>query len=177
MKRDYEDGVQTEVKYFVGSEVEKTPAYGMLTLFVTGVQPVEEILKVYKNNQCEHIFFGANHSFNPGVNFPEDADAWDEWENMIVPLLKEGILCSLDLPLSHAEALLESGMIEKDNFIPQIRIPLPYIKLFNYNTMIKLDDKDFKATNPGVWCHSLHDLMDREKFTDWSKYGLDKVIE
>ena len=40
-----------------------------------------------------------------------------------------------------------------------------------------IDDKDFDATNPGVWCHSLHDLMDREKFTDWGKYGLDKVLE
>jgi len=91
--------------------------------------------------------------------------------------LDKGILCSLDLPYSHAEALLESRMIECDNFIPQIRIPLPYIKQYNYNTMIKLDDKDFNATNPGVWCHSLHDLMDRNKFTDWTKYGLDKVIE
>ena len=177
MKRDYENGVQTDIKYFVGVEVEKTPAHGMRTLFVTGVQPVDEIEFWYEKEQCEHIFFGANHSFKPGVNFPKDADAWDEWEDMIDYFLKKDILCSLDLPLSHAEALLESAMIESDFFIPQIRIPLPYIKQYNYNTMIKLDDKDFKATNPGVWCHSLHDLMDRNKFTDWSKYGLDKVIE
>ena len=177
MKRDYEEGVQTDVKYFVGVEVEKTPAYGLRTLFVTGVQPVDEIEYWYEKEQCEHIFFGANHSFNPGVNFPKDADAWEEWEAMICYFLDKDILCSLDLPLSHAEALLESRMIESDFFIPQIRIPLPYIKQYNYNTMIKLDDKDFKATNPGVWCHSLHDLMDRNKFTDWSKYGLDKVIE
>jgi hypothetical protein len=96
---------------------------------------------------------------------------------MIMAFLKKDILCSLDLPLSHAEALLESGMIENDFFIPQIRIPLPYVKLYNYNTMLKIDDKDFKATNPGVWCHSLHDLMDRNKFTDWSKYGLDKILK
>ena len=43
--------------------------------------------------------------------------------------------------------------------------------------MLKIDDKDFKATNPGVWTHSLHDLMDRETFTDWTKYQLDKVIK
>ena len=110
-------------------------------------------------------------------NFPKDADAWEEWEAMICYFLDKDILCSLDLPLSHAEALLESRMIENDFFIPQIRIPLPYIKQYNYNTMIKLDDKDFKATNPGVWCHSLHDLMDRNKFTDWTKYGLDKVLK
>ena len=177
MKRDYEDGVQTDVKYFVGVEVEKTPALGMRTLFVTGVQPVDEIEFWYEKEQCEHIFFGANHSFHPGVNFPKDADAWEEWDDMIMHFLEKGILCSLDLPYSHAEALLESILIEQNNFIPQIRIPLPYIEQYNYNTMIKLDDKDFNATNPGVWCHRLHNLMDDEKFTDWSKYGLDKVIE
>jgi len=177
MKRDYETGVAEDIIFFTGVEVEKTPAFGLKTLFVTGVQPCDVIQKHYDEEQCEHIFFGANHSFSPGVNFPQDADQWDPWENIIMPFLDKGILCSLDLPYSHAEALLESGMIEKDNFIPQIRIPLPYIKQYNYNTMIKLDDKDFNATNPGVWCHSLHDLMDREKFTNWSKYGLDKVLK
>ena len=177
MKRDYETGEAEDIIFFTGVEVEKTPALGMKTLFVTGIQSFHDIMEFYNREGCEHIFFGANHSFNPGTNFPQDADAWDLWEHMIMAFLKKDILCSLDLPLSHAEALLESGMIEKDNFIPQIRIPLPYIKLYNYNTMIKLDDKDFNATNPGVWCHSLHDLMDREKFTDWHKYGLDKVLK
>jgi hypothetical protein len=95
---------------------------------------------------------------------------------MITPFLREGILCSLDIPLSAIEEFHDGGLCEHNNFIPQIRVPIPYIKLWNYNTMIKIDDKDFKATNPGVWCHSLHALMDREKFTDWSKYGLDKVL-
>ena len=33
------------------------------------------------------------------------------------------------------------------------------------------------ATNPGVWVHALHDLMRRSKFTDWSQYEKDQVIE
>lgn len=172
MKRDYETGTADDIIFFTGVEVEKTPAFGLKTLFVTGVQDVTEIEHRYVHNQCEHIFFGANHSFNPFKN-----DEWDAWEFMIMAFLDNDILCSLDLPLSHAEASLECGMVERENFIPQIRIPLPYAKLWNYNTMLKIDDKDFKATNPGVWCHSLHDLMDREKFTDWSKYGLDKVLK
>jgi hypothetical protein len=91
--------------------------------------------------------------------------------------MKSGKLCSLDIPISLAEAFLESPLIEYENFIPQLRIPLPYVKQWNYNTMLKIDDKGFKATNPGVWCHSLHDLMDRDKFTDWTKYGLDKPVK
>ena len=175
MKRDYESGVSDTPIFFTGVEVEKTPAFGMDTLFVTGVQPCHEIQE--RLGDRTHIFFGANHSFNPGTNFPKDADEWTPWENMITAFLTSGKLCSLDIPITLAEAFLESGLTEYDNFIPQLRIPVPYAKLWNYNTMLKIDDKDFKASNPGVWCHSLHDLMDREKFTDWGKYGLDKVIK
>jgi hypothetical protein len=58
-----------------------------------------------------------------------------------------------------------------------ISVKLPYIRQFGYNATIKLDDKDFAATNPGVWCHSLHDLQNYKVFTDWSKYTKDEVIK
>ena len=178
MKRDYDEGELTGVKFFVGVEVEKTPAYGLKTLFVTGVQDWEEILDYYNQENCEHIFFGANHSFNPQEGSENLFDYYKEWEDMIETFLKEEYLCTLDIPLSAANGSFhDGGLCEYDNFIPQIRVPVPYAKLWNYNTMLKIDDKDFKATNPGVWCHSLHDLMDREKFTDWGKYGLDKVLK
>ena len=172
MKRDYESGVLDTPTMFTGVEVEKTPAYGMKTLFVTGTHPCDVIQKHYEEEQCEHIFFGANHSFEP-LNEQE----WTSWERIIKAFLTAGKLCSLDIPINYAEEFLESGLTEYDNFIPQLRVVVPYVAQWNYNTMIKIDDKDFKASNPGVWCHSLHDLMDRNKFTDWSKYGLDKVIK
>ncbi len=177
MKRDYEDGVSDSATLFVGVEVEHTPAHGMRTLFVTGIQPTDVLEWWFKEEQCEHIFFGANHSFKPSLDLPADVAEWDAWEGMIGYFLKKNVLCSLDIPVSHTEEFLEAGLVEYENFIPQIRVPVPYIKQWNYNTMLKIDDKDFRASNPGVWCHSLHDLMDRTKFTDWSKYGLDKVIE
>ena len=172
MKRDYESGVKSTPTMFTGVEVEKTPAYGLQTLFVDGIQDSSTIIHYYNENKCKHIFFGANHSFNPVKN-----DEWETWERMIGEFIKEGYLCSLDIPINLAEDFLESGLTEYDNFIPQLRVPVPYAKQWNYNTMLKIDDKGFKATNPGVWCHSLHDLMDRDKFTDWTKYGLDKVIK
>jgi hypothetical protein len=78
--------------------------------------------------------------------------------------------------MEEVEEFNEGGLNEYDNFIPQIRVPIPYIRLWNYNTMIKIDDKDFKATNPGVWSHSLHKLMDRDNFTPWDKYNGDKIL-
>jgi hypothetical protein len=173
MKRDYKNSVSDNVTFFVGSEVEHTPAFGMKTLFVTGIQPVNEIKQAaYDAASIRHIFFGANHSFNPQT--PEE---WDNWESMIQFFLDIGYLCSLDIPLSAVEQFNDGGLNESDNFIPQIRVPIPYIKLWNYNTMIKIDDKDFKATNPGVWSHSLHDLKDRSKFTSWDQYANDKIIK
>lgn len=171
MKRDYSDGEDSEVIYFTGVEVEKTPAYGMPTLFVVGVQPIEEIRGILQIYNIKHIFFGANHSYTPGK-----WDNYEEWEHMITSFLKDGYWCSLDIPVHELEEFNDGGLNEYDNFIPQIRVPIPYIKLWNYNTMLKIDDVDFKATNPGVWCHSLHDLMDRSKFTDWSKYTSDQKI-
>jgi hypothetical protein len=172
MKRDYVTGTNEEVTFFVGTEIEHTPAYGLKTLFVVGVQPVETI--AINLQGCEHIFFGANHSFNPAFN---DYDGWKAWEDMIEFFLEKGYLCSLDIPLSAVEEFHDGSLNEHSNFIPQIRVPIPYVKLWNYNTMIKIDDKDFNATNPGVWSHSLHTLMDRKNFTDWSQYKNDKIIK
>ena len=67
MKRDYKSGVSDTPILFVGTEVEKL-AYGMKTLFVDGVQDIENIMYYYAKQKCEHIFFGANLSFNPGIN-------------------------------------------------------------------------------------------------------------
>jgi hypothetical protein len=170
MNRDYSDGETSNVDFFKGIEVEHTPAFGMKTLFVVGVQPIDRIgVRLHGES---HIFFGANHSFNP-----QTADEWQQWENMITYFLDRDYLCSLDIPLSAVEEFNDGGLNERDNFIPQIRVPIPYIKLWNYNTMLKIDDKDFKATNPGVWSHSLHDLKDRSKFTSWDQYKNDKIIK
>lgn len=172
MKRDYSTGVEEDINFFVGTEVEHTPAFGMRTLFVTGVQSGADIQARALAHKCQHIFFGANHSFNP-----TDYKEHKEWEDMITTFLKSDYLCSLDIPLNQVEEFNDGGLNEWNNFIPQIRVPIPYIKLWNYNTMLKIDDKDFKATNPGVWSHSLHSLMDRNQFTDWTQYKNDEIVK
>jgi len=159
-------------KFFTGIEVEHTPAYGKQTLFVVGVQPVEQIAKNLQG--CEHIYFGANMSFPKlGVN---DGGAWREWEQMIIPFLKKDYLCTLDVDITCVEGLVEGGLPEYYNFIPMISAKLPYIGLLGYNATLKLDDKGFQASNPGVWCHSIHSLQDRQVFTPWNCYEEDKGV-
>ena len=57
-----------------------------------------------------------------------------------------------------------------------ISVKLPYIKQFNYNATLKLDDNTWGDTNSGVWVHSVHTLKDQTAYTDWSKYKNDKGI-
>jgi hypothetical protein len=170
MKRNYNTGVAESITFFKGVEIEHTPAYGMDTLFVTGVQPVDTIASHL--NGAKHIFFGANHSFNP-TGYEEHK----AWEDMITYFLEKCYWCSLDIPLNQVEEFNDGGLNDFNMFIPQIRVPITYTKLWNYNTMIKIDDKDFNATNPGVWTHSLHTLMDRTKFTSWDQYNNDEIIK
>ena len=167
------------VNFFTGTEVEKTPAFGKQTLFVVGIQSVVKIqdwlddFASYedRSKHVKHIFFGANHSF-----YPQTPIEWDRWSAMIVHFLKLGYVCSLDIPVTHVEDFNDTCLCEYRNFIPQIRISVPYVKLWNYNTMIKIDDNDFDATNPGVWTHSLHSLMSRRTFTDWDQYNEDSTL-
>ena len=159
------------VSFFYGTEVEHTPAYGKKTLFVVGVQTTDDISAHLQG--CEHIYFGANQSF---PNYDTDARGWLDWENMIQPFLALGYLCTLDIDIRSVEGLLESGLTEHHNFIPMISVKLPYIQQPGYNATLKLDDRDFAATNPGVWCHSIHDLQNRDHFTDWSKYTKDETL-
>ena len=171
MNRDYNNGPANNVSFFIGYEVEHTPAWGMQTLFVNGIHSTSSIFDEIKCANIEHIFFGANHSYNP-----QSPDEHDLWESMIKVFLNEGYLCSLDIPINQVEEFHDGGLCSYDNFIPQIRVPIPYVKLWNYNTMVKIDDIDFKATNPGVWTYSLHSLMDRDHFTSWVEYRNDEIV-
>jgi hypothetical protein len=165
-------------RFFLGTEVERTPAWGEITLFVVGLQTESDIDAALRAANLQnhpqtirHIFFGANHSYDP-----RSVEEIEQWEKVIRLFLDRGFLCSLDIPMSQVSEFHEGGLCEHRNFIPQIRVSIPCIRLWNYNTMLKIDDRDFAATNPGVWCHSLHSLQSRDAFTDWNQYHKDNTL-
>jgi len=177
MERDYADGVKSGVRFFTGTEVEHTPAHGLKTLFVVGVDDHGKIVSMAREHDCQHIYLGANQSFDPGPWQRGDHSDSDAWDVMINGCLKAtDLVVTLDFDVRHVEWVLEGGYCEHDNFIPQISVKLPYISLLNYNAMLKIDDKDYKSSNPGVWCHPVHDLMDRRVFTSWDKYTKDESL-
>lgn len=176
MKREYKEGTHAEVTFFVGYEIEKTPAYGMRTLFVVGTHDPDVILKMFTTNlsysDIKHIYFGANQSFNPSTR-----TEWLMWSDMIHVCLEAGFWCTLDLEPQYVETMLDYGLTEKHRFIPQISVRIPYLTQLGYNATIKIDDVDFNASNPGVWCHDLHSLLTRDTFTNWDQYGKDEIIK
>lgn len=178
MKRDYSDSVNREdPDFFVGNEVEHTPAHNLKTLFVVGIQPTSEILKRANALNCKAIYFGANQSFY--IN--EGADPYEEykpWEDMIKTVLDhpDDFWCTLDFDVKYVEGVLEGCLSEHPNFIPMVSVKIPYANQLGYNATVKIDDKDFAASNPGVWCHKLHDLMNHEKYTNWKQYKDDQIL-
>lgn len=162
-------------KFFIGVEVERTPLFGKQTLFVIGKQNPKEILARCLNNKIDHVYLGCADSFQP----EDDSEQWQDWDYIITQLLEADVWVTLDFDSKYCNHpwLHDNGWNEYDKFIPMIAVRMPYIKLFNYNTTVKLDDKSFKGSNSGVWCHQLHDLKDRTKYTDWSDYVGDTVID
>jgi hypothetical protein len=166
-------------QFFIGTEVEHTPAAGMKTLFVVGIQSVESIDRILTDpfadigSPIQHVYFGANQSFDIDEH---DHTGWNQWTEMVQHYLDRGLLCTLDLDVRYAQALLETGLTEHHNFIPMISVRLPYISQLGYNATLKLDDHDFEGSNPGVWCHNLHELQTRETFTAWHQYKQDTPL-
>jgi len=161
--------------FFLGKEVELTPALGLKTLFVVGLQSSESITAMLCDpymsvgGEVTHIYFGANHSFDP-------QDQFHRWESVIGSMLDRGYWCTLDFDVKHTNTVAQSSLNQYNTFIPMISVKMPHTQRLNYNTVVKIDDIDFAATNPGVWCHSLHELRSRDNFTVWGRYRDDEVL-
>jgi hypothetical protein len=117
---------------------------------------------------------GANHSFSV-----DPADTTFYWDQTITALLDRGYWVSLDYEAHLHPAvlnMLNKGIWQSRTFVPMLGVRIPKIQSSSPNLTIKIDDVDFKATNPGVWCMHYHEVTDSNRFTDWLEYGSDIVI-
>lgn len=169
-------GLNTEqrqdVTYFIGKEVEHTPQFGNRTLFVVGVQPVEEIAKRADKHNINHIYLGTSQSFHP-----KDIGDWNMWHKMICGLIAKDYTVTLDFKVEYIEDVMRNRWQEFHTFVPMISVVMPNLKEMNYNTTIKIDDKTWGHSNPGVWCHSLHEITKNDNFTGWEDYPEDERID
>lgn len=171
------------VRFFVGPEIEQTPAFGKKTLFVVGLQDITEVERLAKEHKCPHIFLSANRSFDSlelvdGVYKVGDTLARD-WEVQIHKLLDLGFMVSIDYPAhKHVDMLKIIGpaIWQSRNFVPVLSVAIPKVNTSSVNLTVKIDDSNFRATNPGVWCMNHMEVTDSNRFTDWNEYGNDQIL-
>jgi len=170
MKRDGHNNVA----FFIGPEVEHTPAYSKKTLFVVGKQDIATIVKYATEHKVGHIFMGANHSFDASTSVSP------YWNSTITDLLDRGYWVSLDYPAHQHDIvlkLLSAGIWQSRIFVPLLSVRIPNIQMSSPNLTIKIDDNEFNGSNPGVWCMHFREVTDSNRFTDWTEYGTDIVIK
>lgn len=161
-----------KVKFFIGKEVEHTAMKGAVTLFVVGTQNVADIVRYTQKTSVSHVYLGTSQSFTPAIE--ED---WRDWSNIINKLLDLGLWVTLDYDVQYAEKVSKMNWHLNKRFINMISVKIPNIKTFNANTVIKLDDITWGATNTGVWTHDLVNLMTKTTYTDWSEYKGDHAVD
>ena len=109
--------------FFVGTEVEHTPAYGKKTLFVVGIQNYHKILEIILDSKShpepiEHVYFGANMSFpNLAVN---NSAEWGKWEKMIFNVFERKIKTTLKKYIDVDCSIVYSWTV--DTKLPSIKI-------------------------------------------------------
>jgi hypothetical protein len=165
------------VTFFVGPEVEHTPAFCKKTLFVVDYQSPETVEAHAKEQNVQHVFLGANHSFH---TYHVTDYFIETWNNLITRLLDKGYWVTLDYPAHQHQTVLKMlnpGIWQSRLFVPLLSVRIPKIETSSPNLTVKIDDIDFKATNPGVWCMSVREVTDSNRFTDWTEYSTDVVIK
>lgn len=165
------------VEFFLGPEVEHTPAYGKRTLFVVGFQELDAILTKAREHKVTHIFVGANHSFDPAEIVK--AKAGEGWQTIVAGLLDRGYFVTVDYEAhKHRDALqiFSHGVWQSRQFVPLLSVRIPKVETSSLNLTVKIDDVDFQATNEGVWCLNYREVTDSNRFTPWTEYTQDQVL-
>ena len=157
MDRDYNDGKKNDVIFFTGREIEKTPAYDKETLFVVGIQPVEDILKIVNRTNIDHVYLGANQSFKLTGDMGTD-DEQEGWDSMVHTLLIGGMRI-LERILTVAFVVVESkAATSVDILILKISLHVSYAVFAVKNLMMLL-----------LWTVKIISLFTSSSFTIYFK--------
>jgi len=162
--------VDSDAAYYIANQVENTPTNGLPTLFIVGMRNISEIEHYLEEAKgIKNIHLGAQGSFYKKTG----------WNEVLVELLKRDYQVSMEYPPDAHYYLL--GQLDEEiwsnrKFIPVISLKLPHLTKLNQNATLKIDDESFEATNDGVYCTSMREVMDSNRFTPWHDYGVAKVL-
>ena len=171
MKRPYKDGEHDDVVYYIGTNVERTMAFGMKTLFLNEMRPFQMVIDIANDRDCTHVYIGANGTFKPVTDLQ-----WEEYSILIEGLTKADFIVTMEHNLTQSAWFLESCWADNNMVIPVLSVEIPYISQYGNNSCLKITDKGFGETNAGVWVHSYNDITKTDAFTHWSKYKEDLPV-
>ena len=149
--------------YYIGTEVEQTPAFSKKTLFVVGYRDTSEIIKNALEHKTQHVFLGASESFV----LPQ------EWDVQIVELLNAGFWVTLNYPITfhnHLISTLSRDIWQNRKFIPVVTMYINQLSNGSPNLTLKFVEKE------GVWCWNQKDIKDSNKFTGTVEYENDVIV-
>lgn len=156
---------------YIGNEYLHTIAKDKKTLFVEGLEDRDKLTNLMVDYGLDHIHLGFNNSFETTF----DWDELEKWDIIIEDLKKWRYWITLEYDIKYHTHILECSWNEYNKFVGVINIDLPYIEQLNYHSTIVFHNYNKEKTNPGVWDHSVHNLMNNRQFIDWSQ--LEKVEE
>lgn len=150
-------------RFYIGSEVEHTPAFSKKTLFVLGEQPIVDVLKFARIHSVRHVSLASERTFNESIDYNDS----------IIQLIAEGLYVTLEYPIDmhqHMLDTLSSEIWSSKLFVPLVRCVVPGLHSCNNNLVIKIDDTDFQGSNGGVWCWDKNGLLDNNRYSEWRDY-------
>jgi len=166
---------------YIKKEIENMLTKGMKTLYINGIDNIvgmddDDITKIVDTSIIQKCTVIRIIGFSMDPNADEFKE-WEPWEKLINTILdKTNVMCVFEFDSKYVESFLETGLAEKDNLVPVVNVNLPYNNQLGYNAVIKIADNQNQNTNPGTWCHQLHDLKSLESFTHWNAFNQNPLL-
>jgi hypothetical protein len=150
--------------FYIGPEVNQTPAFSKRTLFVEDFQDTKIIESTAREYKTPHISLAAKNTFSLEY----------DWNAQLTALLDRGFMVTLEYPVElHSRLIMDlsRGVLQSRNFVPLPCVNVMSMSTLNPNLTLKIDDQ----SGEGVWAMHYHQIMDSNRYTAASEFQMEEV--
>ena len=155
-----------KAKFWIATEVNHTAAHTRKTLYVSGKQPLSDILRNATQNSITHV------SFDPPV--PDTSDTY--FLETVDALIVAGYTVTIEYDIRQHEAVVSyfgAELFTSRNIIPIAALGDINILTINPNFTLAVNDK----SADGRWCIGPSAIMDANRFTLFTEYDISNTIQ
>jgi len=154
--------------YIIGSEIEKTAAFGKKTLIVNKITDCDTLDTMRKEFGCDHVYLEVTYSLHYNKN---QNHVLKEYKKIAQYFLKRGITVTIDIPSELAGWYAD--LTDNKNFVMNVAIQIPDMhKLGDRVSMKFVGGEDWNESG-GVYVVDFDAIRSKKNFTPWSKYDDD----